>query len=149
MSGTWERWRLRVVDLLPTSLMAYPFEAFCALYGSLAGLVVLLVPEGVPDSMREALPGAVIRLFGATLLVAGGTVAVGLWARFRLALPIGLRLLGFSLGTFALGAAWTESSWKAAPSVALVLFIAALAFARSLYLRATAEAKHRARTGEG
>lgn len=128
--------------------MEYPFEAFAAVYGTLAGLLVVLTGQGLPPRMDAYLPALVVRLWGGMILVAGLTLLVGLRRRWRLALPVGLRFLGVTLGIFCAVALRTDG-WSVFPALVLVAFIALLALARSLFLRAATEVRHRARVEGG
>lgn len=149
MTGRAGRVRTWLLARLPASLMEYPFEAFAAVYGTLAGALVVLSGQGVPPRTDALLPDLVIRLWGATLLVAGVTLLVGLRRRWRLALPVGLRLLGVSLGIFCGVVVWTERTWEVVPGAVLIAFIALLALARGIFLRAATEVRHRARVERG
>jgi len=130
---------------IPPALMEYPFEAFAAVYGTLAGLLVVATGEGVPESVSDVLPALVIRLWGVTVLVAGLTLALGMRRLWRLALPVGLRLLGGTLGIFVAVSLGTADDWTIIPGAALLAFLAILALARSLFLRAATEIRHRKR----
>lgn len=134
-----------MVRRLPVALMEYPFESFTAVLGLLGAVAVFTA--GVPGPMGE-LPAIVIILFGLMLALAGGTLALGLRRSYRLALPIGLRLLGLTIGTYAVGDVMTGGPAHV-PNALILIYIAALALSRSLYLRAATEVRHRHRVMRG
>lgn len=129
-------WFLRRI---PEQLMVYPFEVFLAALAVLSGIVFITLPGTSPDLWVEIVGKPVLRAFGGALELSGLTMIVGLRKRYRLALYPGLRLMSFLLTVYGLVDVLLVTGPTALPNTLLLLFIAYLALARSIYLRSVAE----------
>lgn len=132
-------WRERVLLLLPTSVLYFPFEVLLACMTLLGGLP-LAVGLAVSPALSR-LPGAGQSLVGSMFALGGLTVAAGMVrGSYTRTVPRGLRVIGCTFTVYSLGVISTASSVRTAILSSLVLWlIAALSAFRAFYLRATGE----------
>ena len=137
------RFRLWLVDHLPTGLLARPAECFLALLCLYSGPLIV-TGLSRPKSVEQLLPPVVFNLWGGTLVVGGLGLACGLtsyrrtpvgnWAITRVpCYRLGLRLLGISALLYAV-AQLSFGRLDAIPAASITLAFAATCGVRLLTL---------------
>jgi hypothetical protein len=129
--------------------MEYAFECFAALLGLLLG-AFLLIGVFRPGSLFLALPLIAVRVYAVAALLGAGTVLAGIVARpcNPILMAVGLRLFAVVLVVYGAAVFFIGGVAQAGITALFFTLLALLAWLRSFYLRANAEAAYRTHRGE-
>lgn len=128
---------------LPVAVLEYPFECFTAI-GALIMGVALVLGLTRPGSVAALLPAAGVTVWGASLILGGSTILIGLAGRrIPAVMAAGLRLVSVLFLIYAVSIVYILGFRQAGLSAALFTLIGGLAAFRAFYLRTLAAVEQR------